>query len=66
MKEINISNYSNLDFFQKEIKKLKKFFTNDERSIVCITRKSIEEKTAITTKTFDIIKGQKNENNFSI
>jgi len=66
MKEINIPNYSNFDFIQKEIEESKKFFKKYNWPVVDVTRKSVEETAATAIKIFDIKKDKKNENNFSI
>ena len=66
MREINIPNYSNLDFIQKEIKESKKLFKKYNWPVVDVTRKSVEETAATAIKIFDIKKSKKNENNFSI
>ena len=59
MKEINIPNYSNLDFVQKEIEQSKKLFKKYKWPIVDVTRKSVEEAAATIIKIFDIKKRQK-------
>ena len=59
MKEINIPNYSNFDFIQKEIEESKKFFKKYNWPVVDVTRKSVEETAATAIKIFDIKKGQK-------
>ena len=59
MKEINIPNYSNLIFVQKEIKELKKLFKRYQWPVVDVTRKSVEETAATIIKIFDIKKNQK-------
>ena len=66
MKENNISNYSNLDFIQKEIAESIKLFKKYKWPIVDVTRKSVEETAATIIKIFEIQKRKKNENNFSI
>ena len=66
MKGINIPNYSNFDFIQKEIEESKKFFKKYNWPVVDVTRKSVEETAATAIKIFDIKKDKKNENNFSI
>jgi len=59
MKEINIPNYSSLDFVQKEIEKSKKLFKKYKWPVVDVTRKSVEETAATIIKIFDIKNGQK-------
>jgi len=59
MKEINIPNYSNLIFVQKEIKESKKLFKRYQWPVVDVTRKSVEETAATIIKIFDIKKNQK-------
>jgi len=59
MKEINIPNYSNLSFVQKEIEESKKLFKKFKWPVVDVTRKSVEETAATIIKIFDIQKGQK-------
>ena len=66
MKEINIPNYSNLDFVKQEIEESKKLFKKYKWPVVDVTRKSVEETAATVIKIFDIKKGKKNENNISI
>ena len=59
MKEINIPNYSNLNFVQKEIEQSKKLFKKYKWPVVDVTRKSVEETAATIIKIFDIKKEQK-------
>ena len=59
MKEINIPNYSNLDFIQKEIEESKKLFKKYMWPIVDVTRKSVEETAATVIKIFEIKQKQK-------
>ena len=59
MKEINIPNYSNLDFIQKEIEESKKLFKKYMWPIVDVTRKSVEETAATAIKIFEIKQKQK-------
>ena len=59
MKEINIPNYSSLDFVQKEIEKSKKLFKKYKWPVVDVTRKSVEETAATIIKIFDIKNVQK-------
>ena len=59
MKEINIPNYSSLDFIQKEIEESKKLFKKYKWPVVDVTRKSVEETAATIIKIFDIKKIEK-------
>jgi|TARA_B110000902_G_scaffold262338_1_gene338994 regulator of PEP synthase PpsR (kinase-PPPase family) len=59
MKEINIPNYSNLEFIQKEIEESKKLFKKYSWPVIDVTRKSVEETAATVIKIFDIRKGIK-------
>jgi regulator of PEP synthase PpsR (kinase-PPPase family) len=59
MKEINIPNYSNLDFVEKEIENSKRLFKKYKWPVVDVTRKSVEETAATIIKIFDIKKEQK-------
>jgi regulator of PEP synthase PpsR (kinase-PPPase family) len=59
MKEINIPNYSNLGFIQKEIEESKKLFKKYMWPIVDVTRKSVEETAATAIKIFEIKQKQK-------
>lgn len=58
MKEINIPNYSNLDFVEKEIENSKRLFKKYKWPVVDVTRKSVEETAATIIKIFDIKKEQ--------
>ena len=59
MKEINIPNYSSLEFVQKEIEKSKKLFKKYKWPVVDVTRKPVEETAATIIKIFDIKNVQK-------
>lgn len=59
MKEINIPNYSNLEFVQKELEDSKKLFTKYNWPIIDVTRKSVEETAASVIRIYEIKKGQK-------
>ena len=59
MREINIPNYSNLNFVKKEIEESKKLFKKYKWPIVDVTRKSVEETAATIIKIFDIKKRKK-------
>jgi len=59
MREVNIPNYSNLDFIQTEIEESKKLFKRYNWPIVDVTRKSVEETAATAIKIFDIKRKQK-------
>jgi len=59
MKGINIPNYSNLDFIQKEIENSKKLFKKYNWPTIDVTRKSVEETAASVIRIFDIKKKQK-------
>jgi len=59
MKEVNIPNYSNLEFIQKEIEESKKLFKKYSWPVIDVTRKSVEETAATVIKIFDIRKGIK-------
>ena len=59
MKEINIPNYSNLDFVEKEIENSKRLFKKYKWPVVDVTRKSVEETAATIIKIFDIKKQKK-------
>jgi len=56
MREIDIPNYSNLNFIRKEIEESKKLFKRYKWPIVDVTRKSVEETAATIIKIFDIKK----------
>jgi len=66
MKEINIPNYSNLNFVSEEVEKSKKLFKKYSWPVVDVTRKSVEETAATIIKIFDIKKEKKNGNNLSV
>jgi len=59
MKEINIPNYSDLDFIKKEIENSKKLFKKYNWPVIDVTRKSVEETAASVIRIFDIKKRQK-------
>jgi len=59
MKEINIPNYSSLEFVQKELEDSKKLFTKYKWPIIDVTRKAVEETAASVIRIFEIKKGQK-------
>jgi regulator of PEP synthase PpsR (kinase-PPPase family) len=59
MKEINIPNYSNLDFVQKEVEDSKKLFKKYNWPIIDVTRKSVEETAASAIRIYEIKKGYK-------
>ena len=58
MKEVNISNYSNLEFVEKELENSKKLFKKYSWPIIDVTRKSVEETAASVIKIYEIKKGQ--------
>ena len=58
MKEINIPNYSNLEFVQKELDDSKKLFKKYNWPIIDVTRKSVEETAASVIRILEIKKGQ--------
>jgi regulator of PEP synthase PpsR (kinase-PPPase family) len=59
MKEINIQNYSNLEFVQKELEDSKKLFKKYNWPIIDVTRKSVEETAASVIRILEIKKSQK-------
>ena len=59
MKEINIQNYSNLEFVQKELEDSKKLFKKYNWPIIDVTRKSVEETAASVIRILEIKKRQK-------
>ena len=59
MKEINIPNYSNLEFVQKELEDSKKLFKKYNWPVIDVTRKSVEETAASVIRIFEIKKGKK-------
>ena len=59
MKESHVSNYSNLEFVQKEIENSKKLFKKYSWPIIDVTRRSVEETAASIIRIYDIKKGQK-------
>jgi len=59
MKETKISNYSNLEFVQKELEDSKKLFKKYNWPIIDVTRKSVEETAASVIRIHEIKKSQK-------
>jgi regulator of PEP synthase PpsR (kinase-PPPase family) len=59
MKEVNIPNYSNLEYVQKELENSKKLFKKYNWPIIDVTRKSVEETAASVIRIYEIKKGQK-------
>jgi [pyruvate, water dikinase]-phosphate phosphotransferase / [pyruvate, water dikinase] kinase len=59
MKEVNIPNYSNLQFVQKELEDSKKLFSKYKWPIIDVTRKSVEETAASVIRIHEIKKGRK-------
>jgi len=59
MKEINIVNYSDLDFIKKEIENSKKLFKKYNWPVIDVTGKSVEETAASVIRILDIKKKQK-------
>ena len=59
MKEVNMPNYSNLEFVQKELENSKKIFKKYNWPIIDVTRKSVEETAASVIRIYEIKKGQK-------
>ena len=59
MKEVNIPNYSSLDFVQKELEDSRKLFKKYNWPIIDVTRKSVEETAASVIRIYEIKKGQK-------
>ena len=59
MKEVNIPNYSNLEFVKKELEDSKKLFKKYNWPIIDVTRKSVEETAASVIRIHEIKKGQK-------
>ena len=59
MKEIKITNYSDLDFIRKEIENSKKLFRKYNWPVIDVTRKSVEETAASVIRIFDIKKKKK-------
>ena len=59
MKEVNIPNYSNLEFVQKELEESKKLFKRYNWPSIDVTRKSVEETAASVIRIYEIKKGQK-------
>ena len=55
MKEINIPNYSDLKFVQKEVEDSKNLFKKYKWPIIDVTRKSVEETAASIIKILDIL-----------
>jgi [pyruvate, water dikinase]-phosphate phosphotransferase / [pyruvate, water dikinase] kinase len=59
MKEINIPNYSDLKFVQKEVEDSKNLFKKYKWPIIDVTRKSVEETAASVIRIYEIKKNQK-------
>ena len=59
MKEVNIPNYSNLEFVQKELEDAKKLFKKYNWPIIDVTRKSVEETAASVMRIYEIKKGKR-------
>ena len=59
MKEVNIPNYSDLEFVEKELDNSKKLFKKYYWPIIDVTRKSVEETAASVIRIYEIKKGQK-------
>jgi len=59
MKEVNIPNYSNLEFVEKELDGSKKLFKKYNWPIIDVTRKSVEETAASAIRVYKIKKNQK-------
>lgn len=59
MREVNIPNYSNLEFVQKELEDSKKLFKKYNWPTIDVTRKSVEETAASVIRIFEIKKAQK-------
>ena len=66
MKEVNIPNYSDLEFIKDEIDNSKKLFKKYGWPMIDVTRKSVEETAASVIKILEIKKRKNNENNFSL
>jgi len=58
MKEVNIPNYSNLEFVKKELEDSKKLFKKYNWPIIDVTRKSVEETAASVIRIHEIKKNQ--------
>ena len=59
MKEVNIPNYSNLNYVQEEVKNSKKLFKKYNWPIVDVTRKLVEETAASVIRIYEIGRGYK-------
>ena len=59
MKEVSITNYSNLQFVQKELEDSKKLFNKYKWPIIDVTRKSVEETAASVIRIHEIKRGRK-------
>ena len=59
MREVNIPNYSSLEFVQKELEDSKKLFKKYNWPIIDVTRKSVEETAASVIRILEIKKSQK-------
>lgn len=58
MKEVNIPNYSNLEFVQKELEDSKKLFKKYDWPLIDVTRRSVEETAASVIRIYEIKKSQ--------
>ena len=58
MKEVNIPNYSNLEFVKRELENSKKLFKKYNWPIIDVTRKSVEETAASVIRIHEIKKNQ--------
>ena len=58
MNEVNIPNYSNLEFVQKELEDSKILFNKYKWPVIDVTRKSVEETAASILKIFEIRKNK--------
>ena len=58
MKEVNIPNYSNLEFVKKELEDSKKLFKKYNWPIIDVTRKSVEETAASVIRIHEIKRNQ--------
>ena len=59
MSEVNIPNYSNLDFVEKELENSKKLFKKYNWPIIDVTRKSVEETAASVIRMYEIGRNKK-------
>ena len=58
MKEVNIPNYSDIEFIKKEIENAKNLFKKYGWPVIDVTRKSVEETAAAVIRIFEIKKKQ--------